>query len=67
MRADSEQNVLSDDGKRYVKKTIGSPFGVRHGQTMSCFLCGKHSDPKSGSWRKIVGKPRFVCGQHVRD
>lgn len=58
------KNRLSEDGKRYTRKVAGSQFGTPVGATLSCFLCGKHEKFASGSWRRLIGKYRFVCEEH---
>lgn len=61
----ASKDVISKDGKRYTQKTAGSPFDSGLGRALSCFLCGKHSDPASGTWRIYFGRRQFICRDHT--
>lgn len=56
--------TINPDGMTYRHKPAGSPFnggaGLK-GQTMSCFLCGKHRPRSSLKSRRLVGRNHVVC------
>lgn len=51
-------------GLRYKTKAGGSPFGVTGaaGGSMSCYKCGQHKPRALGSFRRLVDKNMFACG-----
>jgi hypothetical protein len=65
MSRDATVTEIAKDGLRYKSKVSGSPFGDRgaNGGTMSCYKCGKHKPRNTGSFKKLLGQPTFVCGE----
>lgn len=63
MLNDNAITVIAEDGLRYKTKQGGSPFGASSGLgTMSCYKCGRHKARSLGSFKKLLGKSMFVCG-----
>jgi hypothetical protein len=56
---------IADSGLRYKSKESGSPFyaGYNSIDTMSCFQCGKHKSRRLGSFKKLIGRNQFLCGE----
>ncbi len=55
---------ISADGLTYRRKPAGSPYGGGaglQGQTMSCFLCGRHRPRRMLRSRNLVGRTHYVC------
>ncbi|MFT3665906.1 hypothetical protein [Piscinibacter sp.] len=55
---------INPDGLTYRCKPAGSPYsggaGLQ-GQTMSCFLCGRHRPRRMLRSRSLVGRTHYVC------
>lgn len=53
----------SREGLRHRAKPAGSPYAPHgsFGQTMSCFLCGKHRPRGVLQPRKLLGRTQYVC------
>jgi hypothetical protein len=65
MSNDIETNEISAGGLRYKSKVSGSPFGVQGHfiGTMSCLKCGLHKPKAQGSFRRLLNKSHFYCGE----
>ena len=56
--------AIAKDGLRYKSKQSGTPFGESTSMgTMSCYKCGLHKSRALGSFKKLLGKSMFVCGE----
>jgi hypothetical protein len=64
MSRDATTTQINSDGLRYKSKVGGSPFGVGSNSvsTMSCFKCGQHKSRALGSFRRLLDKSQFFCG-----
>jgi hypothetical protein len=59
-----DTTAISKDGLRYKSKQGGSLFGESTSMgTMSCYKCGLHKPRALGSFKKLLGKSMFVCGE----
>jgi len=60
-----EASEINPDGLRYKSKAAGSPFGDRghHVATMSCMKCGRHKPRALGSYKRLLGRSHFFCGE----
>jgi hypothetical protein len=55
---------ISQNGLRYKSKQGGSLFGESTSMgTMSCYKCGLHKSRALGSFKKLLGKNMFMCGE----
>lgn len=56
---------IADDGLRYTKKAVGSPFignlNTFGGSTLSCLFCGKHRRANERTTQKVAGRNQQVC------
>jgi len=64
MSKDPIASKVDATGLRYKTKAGGSPFGTTgaSGGSMSCYKCGQHKPRALGSFRRLVDKNMFVCG-----
>jgi hypothetical protein len=64
MSRDATETKIATDGLRYKTKVSGSPFTGSSGMinTMSCFKCGLHKSRALGSFRRLMDKSHFFCG-----
>lgn len=55
---------ITSDGLRYKSKVGGTPFTGQGGMIsiMSCFKCGLHKPRAQGSFRRLLNKSHFFCG-----
>lgn len=63
---DAASSVVQDDGLRYKRKAVGSPYSAGtssglHLATMSCFKCGMHRPRTELQSKRILGKNQLVC------
>ena len=58
------ETKIAADGLRYKSKVGGSPFGGQAGfvGAMSCLKCGLHKPKSQGSFKRLLGKSHFICG-----
>jgi hypothetical protein len=64
MSRDATETKIASDGLRYKSKVSGSPFGANGHMvnTMSCMKCGQHKPRALGSFRRLLDKSHFFCG-----
>ena len=64
MSRDDVTTKIASDGLRYKSKAGGSPFGATGNtiNTMSCMKCGLHKPRALGSFRRLLDKSHFFCG-----
>jgi len=61
---EATETKIAENGLRYKAKVSGSPFGQQKSgnPTMSCFKCGQHKPRTLGSYKSILNKSMFFCG-----
>jgi len=64
MSREVTETKIASDGLRYKAKVSGSPFGAAsHANgTMSCMKCGLHKPRALGSFKRLLDKSHFFCG-----
>jgi hypothetical protein len=63
MARDANTTVIDATGLRYKSKVPGTIFADRSNlRTMSCYKCGEHKPRSLGSFRNILSRATFFCG-----
>jgi len=65
MSREVKETKIASDGLRYKAKIGGSPFGGSGSMinVMSCMKCGQHKPRALGSFRRLLDKSHFFCGE----
>ncbi|PUE28062.1 hypothetical protein B9Z35_12785 [Limnohabitans sp. Jir61] len=64
MSRDATETKIDATGLRYKSKVSGTPFGTpsNGNSTMSCMKCGQHKPRAMGSYKRLLNKSHFFCG-----
>lgn len=65
MEKNTATTEVDATGLRYKSKANVSPFGMKGvaGETLSCYKFGEHKARSRGSFRVLIGKRMFMCGE----
>ncbi len=62
--SNDQESKIAADGLRYKSKEGGSPFKDSASMgTISCYKCGMHKPRSLGSFKRLLNKPMFMCGE----